>query len=501
MKRHWIGYAVWLLLAACLYFFENNAGTRIILICSLLFPLLPAARSGLFPAGDGEREETPRPLTVSAFVWREEDEPGEVRLYRPGDPVRRIHWKLSAKKDELLIRETAALREAVPEERTPVFPAEGRSESARRRLLGGLTALLLLCAVLLLLIPEANRGARALCNRLFAASEAVNAYAYDYFSVAEDQSAALATALVSFAALALAALTILLRSRLPALGVMAACSLLQAYFGLSFPAWVNVPLYALLALRMMKRPFRPRSLLACGGAVLAVSLLVMLLFPGVDAATEAASEAARDRLSRVAEQIAGGVSELPAGETEARHAHTQSLETGEGAAQTEREYRLVTVEEEQISMPHWVNWLKIILLLLLTGALVILPFAPFLLLNARRRRAQEARKVFESENVGEAVCAIFRQVIAWQEATRHDGGNRLYRAWADDLPETLPEGYGARFSRCARSFEEAAYSAHALPEEKRQEALSLLEETETALWKAADWRQRFRLKYWMCLCE
>ena len=40
-----------------------------------------------------------------------------------------------------------------------------------------------------------------------------------------------------------------------------------------------------------------------------------------------------------------------------------------------------------------------------------------------------------------------------------------------------------------------------MPEQKRLDALGLLEETETALWKAAGKKQRFQLKYWMCLRE
>ena len=501
MRKRWIGCVVWLLLAACLYFFENNAGTRIILICSLLFPLLPPLRKAFFSADRGDAAETPQTLTVKSFISREADEPGDVRPYMPGDPVRRIHWKLSAKKDETLVRETATAQEAAEENRTAPTLAEKTERSGRKRLAMALAGGMGLCLILLLLIPEANRGAQALCNRLFAASEAVNAYAYAYFPVAENQGIWAASSLAACFLALLAALTILLRSRLFALAIMAACTLCQVYFGLSFPGWLNVPLYGLLAVWMMRRPFDPKSLKACGATVLSVSICVALLFPGADAATEAASETARDRLSRLSQQITGVVSEAPVGETETRHAHTQSLENGGREAQTGREYRLVTVEEKQISLPHWVNWLKICLLLLLAVALVVLPFTPFALLNARRKKAQEARRVFDSKDVGEAVCAIFRQVILWLEATDNGAGNRLYRAWPDALPDGLPKGYAARFARCAADFEEAAYSGHTLPEEKRQEALDLLSETETALWNAAGWRQRFRLKYWMCLCE
>ena len=96
---------------------------------------------------------------------------------------------------------------------------------------------------------------------------------------------------------------------------------------------------------------------------------------------------------------------------------------------------------------------------------------------------------------------MFRHTSALLAATGCGAGNRLYRDWADSLPDTLPEGYAARFAQCAEDFEEAAYSGHALPEEKRRRALDLLSETETALWEKADWGQRLRLKYWMCLRE
>ena len=50
--------------------------------------------------------------------------------------------------------------------------------------------------VFIAILPEANRGAQALCNRLFAASERVNAYAYVYFPVPEGQGVTLAAVLL-----------------------------------------------------------------------------------------------------------------------------------------------------------------------------------------------------------------------------------------------------------------------------------------------------------------
>ena len=501
MKKRIIGYGLWLLLAACLYFFENNTGTRVILVCSLLFPLLPPLRRDFFTADETGGEGRIAFRTVRYFDRTEAEEPGEIRPYRPGDPVRRIHWKLTARKGELLVRETAAEPETREETQRNHLSQDDQGKTRRGHLAGCLALLMLLCLLLLLLIPEARRGAMALFNRLFARSEAVNAYAYAYFPVPETQGVLLASLLIGVMLPALAAVAFFTRSRVLLLAVAAVCTLGQAYFGLSLPVWANLLLYGFLALGMLSRPVSAGALKRCGIAALAVLLLVVLLLPGVDAATEEASETVRDRLSRIAEQLTGSTAELPEGDTEVRHAHTQSLITGEGAAKTERTYRLVTVEEKQISIPHWVDYVKMILLLLLTAALVLLPFFPFLLLNARRKKARESRIVFESENVSEAQCAIFRQVIRWLDETGNGAGNLLFREWAGKLPEGLPEGYAERFALCAEDFEEAAYSRHTLPEEKRERALSLLRETEETLWRKAGRRQRFRLKYWMCLRE
>ena len=55
MKKRLFGFGIWLALAACLYFFENNGGTRAVLLCTLLVPLIPALRKAFF-VPDGEEE-------------------------------------------------------------------------------------------------------------------------------------------------------------------------------------------------------------------------------------------------------------------------------------------------------------------------------------------------------------------------------------------------------------------------------------------------------------
>ena len=66
----------------------------------MIVPALHPAGPELIGEGETEFEPAERALN------RDDSEPDiRVREYRPGDPVRWIHWKLSAKTDRLLVRE------------------------------------------------------------------------------------------------------------------------------------------------------------------------------------------------------------------------------------------------------------------------------------------------------------------------------------------------------------------------------------------------------------
>ena len=499
MKGRTAGYLAWLIAAGCLYFFENGAATRILLFCTLLVPAVPALRAVFF-SRDRAEFSARQTLTVRHFSRRDWEEPGDLRAYVPGDPVSRVHWKLSAKKGELLVRpEASGIIEEEAEKDIYVPDAgEGQMRTRRRAALIALASVPLFL-LLLWLIPEANRGAQALLNRLYDASEAVNAYAYQRFAVAAGQPAWLSALLLSAALLALLAAVILSGRRWPALIFMISAAALQAYFGLLLPLWAHIIALAAFALWTARRPLTRRRAGMILAVILLATLTVIFIWPGADAGTEAASEKVRDWLGRKAMEITGMTQEMPEGDTETRHAHTQTLTEGSGEAAPEKEYRLVTVGEEHISRPRWINYLKIILLLLLFAALLVVPFLPFVLLNARRKKALAAREAFQSGDVSEAVCAIFQHVTAWLEAAGLGAGNLPYRAWPERFSGELAGDYALRFGACAEAFEEAAYSRHLLGEEKRQKALELLEETERALKARADWKQRFTLKYRECL--
>ncbi|MBQ9197880.1 MAG: DUF58 domain-containing protein [Clostridia bacterium] len=414
-----------------------------------------------------------------------------MQPYLPGDPVNRIHWKLSAKRGILLIRQEEADSDAELHPFSPVQKESGRSKT----LFFCLAALL--SAPFFLLIPSVRLSVQALCNLLFEASEQVNAYAYERFSVPVGQSIVPAVLTLILTLAALIGLLFLSRNRWLSLGCMACIVAFQTYFGLPLPGWGNAALFAFFAFWIFR--VSRRQALAAAILILLVSLSVLLLYPGIDAATEAASERVRDSLSQMARQITGASAELPPGETEVRRAHTQTLTAGDGEALAEKEYRLETEEEQLISKPRWFSLIKVVSLLFLTVLVVVLPFSPFVWLNARRRKALKARSAFQSGNVSAAICVIFRQIASWLEVMGHGAGNLPYRDWTHYLSGTLPPDYIARFDACAALFEEAAYSDHLLNEDHRRQALELLNETEAAMLKRANRRQRFQLKYVECL--
>ncbi|MBQ6175028.1 MAG: DUF58 domain-containing protein [Clostridia bacterium] len=502
MIRRWGWWAAWTVAAAVLYFFENNLGTRVILCWSLLVPVLLRLMKA-YAAGKDRAGRKPRSAETAAekpgrgICPVETGEPDVIRDYVPGDSIRRIHWKLSAKTDRLLIREDSLSPENSDTE-TPVETTvrQPRKENGwRAKLLIGLIAAFLLSLILLFALPEARNGTAVLLNRLFACSEAVNAYRYARFAVPDGQGTAPAVGLLVTGAAVLAALLLITKNRPAACLTASAMALVQTYFGLSLPFWANIPLLCALAAFLLPRPVSRRSLLICGALLLGLALLFGLVWPGVDSATEEASERVRDLLGTRSGQSGGTESELPDAVMETRHANTQSLLRGEQEAHTGRTYRLVTVEERQISMPKWIDWLRIIALLLLAVAVLILPFLPFAYLNIRRRRALSERERFRSEDRAEAICAMFRHVGRWFEATGNGGGNLLYRDWPEILSKTMPEDYVTEYRACAALFEEAAYSDHPMTEAQRERVRSLLDETEAMLYGRADWKRRLRLRY------
>ena len=361
-----------------------------------------------------------------------------------------------------------------------------RLNPSKTALLIALTALLLLIAV-----PPAREGAKLLMNDLFTLSEARNAYAYDRLAVAETASRLSACALLAAFCISFAAFMACCKGRLPAL--LAACALagFQAYFGVSFPAPANVALFGLLGLKMMNSR-APRHLSAYGACVLTVSLAAVFLSPGVHAATEAASEQARDWLGSAVQSLETGM-DVPPDAAQTRHENHLSLSTGSGSAQAERDYRLITRAEQQISDPPWFDLMKTALMLLLILMLLALPFAPFVWLGKRAGQARMIREAFDDPDARKAVCAMFRHIVRYWAACRAVPKGLPFSGLPDAVD--MPEAYAADYRACVQTFLKAAYGSEPISQAEREGVKFLLDETERLLYDGQSAVKQLELKY------
>ena len=367
-----------------------------------------------------------------------------------------------------------------------------------------MTAPLCLAAAVLALLfflPAARESLRCLLNRLFAASEAVNAYVYDRFPVAADASPTLALLLLGGLTAVLLLLSFLRGSRLVPFLFALFLAFAEIWLGLTPPPLLNALLFALLTLLAL----RVRDLRNAGAVLLAaaaVFLCVSAVFPGVNAALEERSELARDRLDVLEQRVTGTYAQENSAAQSAREENRLHEETGSDSgddARNDRSYRHLYEQEQQISRPQRVRYLKILLLTLGILALLTLPFAPFLFFNAKRKRSLARRAAFASPDRAEAIRAMFLHLTAYLEACGMGAGNRPFSRWPELLSGQMPPDYVRSYRRAAAIFSEAAYSTHPMTEEQRAGMEKILDETERILYVEAGWKQKLRLKYVECL--
>ena len=361
-------------------------------------------------------------------------------------------------------------------------------------------AIILFLLALLLLLPAARDSGEALCNRFFDLSEARNAYRYTRFTPTDGAAPTLALMLLAVCAVLLGAALLLSRSRPMALTLAVLAAGLQIYFGVSLPAWINLPLFGLLGTVCLADPRNPRMVLAHAGGLALIAAVVFLLAPEVHEATELASEQVRDHLS-LAEPWTATLTETPPDVLETRHENRVTLGSGTQEGQNSRDYRLMTVKQLDISRPAWVDYVRIIVLSLLILLLLTAPFLPFLWLNSRRKKVQALRADFASEDHAVAIRALFRHVIAYLDLAGISAEHQPFTQWGDALVRPFSSAYAAQFVECARIWQETVYSDHAPNEEQHQAMLSLLAETERLIYEPASAAAKFRMRYLVCLHE
>ena len=357
-----------------------------------------------------------------------------------------------------------------------------------------------ICAALL--IPAVNDGARLLANRLLSASEAVNAYAYHHFTVnAVDEAAAVRLALLDVSVL-LGVFCSLAKSRAWTVLLFLGAAFLEAYFGVTPGVWRNVFLFAVLAMLLVCGTGELKSGVALLAGMAVIVLAVTLIAPRPNAAVEAYSEKLRDELGSVAMRVTQQTSQ-PKAETNSTHQesrqHEEASRPDDLQKNTVREFERQKETEQEISLPHRIDYLKIILWMLLIVALLVVPFLPFLLGSRARQRTEEKRAAFEAEDNATAIRAMFTHTMDWLRAGGLQTDNRPFSQCAEAIETLTDADYAAQFAEALPIWQEAAYSGHTLTDEQRQTVRELLVRTSSMLYEKANKRTKFRMNYVACL--
>lgn len=358
-----------------------------------------------------------------------------------------------------------------------------------------------LALVLLFALPSGMESFKALCNELYRLSEASNPYIYDYFDVPQGCSFTPALAICIGAASAFAAAGFLSGIRSIFLLLAAGLAGFQMYFGIALPLIGNAAFFGLMALGLtVKRESLGQMLpqLVCMAAVV---LAVSLLAPGVDPKTETLSEAVRDRLSLMADDLTEEEQkELDQRPLETKHENR--VQTADvNAEDLQMHYQYQTEQEKEIALPKSFSYLKTAVLFLLMIALLVVPFLPFILFNSRRRLAQERRADMESDDLTAAVKAAFLCSADYLLACSGKDENCSFTTWAKSPFMDLPAEYWKAFDACSLIWQQAVYSPHPLTESQKDQVFDLLDQTEALLYDEADLKTRLKLRFVYCLHE
>jgi hypothetical protein len=346
----------------------------------------------------------------------------------------------------------------------------------------GAAALVALAALALLLRSDAQDGIRLLCNRLFAASEAQQAYQYDKFSVAAaeaDWPRCLRAALLPCGMLT-GALAGVMGSGFAALFVPLAG--LAAYLGVA-PAPIWCALLAVALIFALAQPFG-----GLGGAIpccIAAALLcaaVWLIFPNEDVRLSAWDEQARDTLALQT------------------MAYTSAAQTAQTPEATEEERQLYRDESESsdlggddadLEQPNPI-WLVI-------AAAALILFLPAIAADLQKRRRAKHRAALTDPDDRVAVRAMFLYALRWFRLGGLAVRNAPHSDYAPQLETAYSPALRTSFDAVLPLWQAAAYSPHAPSDAARAQMQQFLTDAEAAVWEKLSRRQRFLAKYYYAL--
>ena len=344
---------------------------------------------------------------------------------------------------------------------------------------------------LLLLVPAAVfaagamrtiRGFQLAANRIFAASEAEQAYLYEKYDVevsAGGETLAMFYMLTA-AFLLLACILVLLEKHLWICSVVIGCAAAAfiSYFGI-VPSlvWMGLLLAACLApiLSVSEQGMIAyRRILPVLGFVLAVSLAAMVL-PQESTAISEADDALRDKIAMHTVQYADeyGVNGI-------------SPQTEEEQEEADEEAEGMT--DDGIDLTRYKVLAGLILLILL------ILFVPAVISDRLRRKTERLREGMDDADDSAAARAMVRYAMRWLKAGGFGCGNTPFPDWRSTIGRSLPEAYLGKYDAAMDIWQGAAFGGRSVTEEQKRTVFEFLCLTEDEVWSRADLRQKARIR-------
>lgn len=324
-------------------------------------------------------------------------------------------------------------------------------------------------------------GAKLLTNRLFAISEASQAYQYDRFTVTAPagQDTACMLFVLAFCSLLWALVSALLLGRDAKIMPVAAFALVcvfTVYFGASAAfIWMILPgVWCLLSLLP-----RHIGLARYGTVIVGMALIVaatLLLFPNENARISRLDETLRDKMAL--QTVRYDPESMP-------QEITAPPETTPEEQQQQNGFHFA------YDLPAG-KWLLIAAVLI---AVLLLLFIPAVWNDRLHKRAERERAGIEDENHAVSIRAMFLYAVRWLQSYGVTPGNVNYGAWPAALQDAMSEDYQQEFEAILPLWREAAYSDHEMTAQQRKAVRAFLKRTGDEIWEKADWRERLRLQY------
>lgn len=335
-------------------------------------------------------------------------------------------------------------------------------------------AALVLCA-----LPDARDGAAVLLNRLFAASEARQAYLYDYLPVSAaeaDWTGCVRTALwpLGLAAGIPLGLAARWRSPLAPAGMFALFALLSAYLGITPHPICLAALAAALCGVLSARP----AAWTAFAAGLFIAAAVFFALPGENARLSALDERLRDALAL---------------HTTA-HADAQQTQpqTEQQAAEERDFYRQEETQADLGGDEH--SWTRPLSAALVIALLALVLFVPAIWSDVQKKRRARSRAGMDDARHDAAICAAFLYALRWLRLGGLDTPNAPFSTYAAAVGEHFTPDLRARYEDVLPLWHEAAYSDHAMTEEQRRRMRDFADAAQQAAWDRLNARQRLRAR-------